>query len=785
MESQPRLTIQQVAVLGAGVMGAQIAAHFANAGIRVYLYDLPSEGKDPNAIVHKALKVLASLQPAPLADKSLISLIEAKNYTQHMNQLVECDLIIEAIAENMQWKIDLFTQIAPHIASHTLLASNTSGLSLQKLMQHLPNVLHQRFVGIHFFNPPRYMHLVELTATSKTDVLFLDQLEAFLTSELGKGVIRALDTPNFIANRIGVFAILAIFHHAERHQLAFDTVDALTGELIGHPKSATFRTADVVGLDTLIHVVHAAGSVLDTDPWREYYRVPAWLQALVDKGALGQKTRAGVYSKVKKSIHVMDINTGEYRPVAPDINQELMAQMAQQPLETLLLSLRKHEHPHAQFLWEIHRDVFHYAAVLLADIAESVRDVDQALQWGFAWKTGVFSLWQAAGWQAVTQAIQEDIEAQKTMSVTPLPDWVHNIEQVYSSQGAWSARQQQYLLPRDLAVYQRQYYRADQNHLPYGHTIFEDETVRCWTHDGEIAILSFKTKLHTISEAVLDSMQHCITLAEKHYSALILWQTAAPFSAGADLNQLHDAVTMNMPIAPVVEKFQQTSQLLRYCTIPTIAAVDGLAIGGGCEFLMHCDRVVAALESYIGLVEVGVGLIPAGGGCKLLAQRADQLTPASQDPSAYIQQYFETIATATVAKSAREAQRLGFLRPSDVIVMHSNEILHIAHQHARALASHYRPPQTQLIRVAGSACFANLQAHLVNLREGAFITTEEYHIGLAVAEVLTAGALPPNTQVTEAWLLVEECRVFTQLLTTDMTQQRIAHMLTTGKPLRR
>ena len=785
MESQTRLTIRQVAVLGAGVMGAQIAAHFANAGIRVYLYDLASEGKDPNAIIHKALKILTRLQPAPLADKSLISLIEAKNYTQHVAQLESCDLIIEAIAENMQWKTDLFSQIAPHIAPHALLASNTSGLSLQQLMAHLPEPLQQRFVGIHFFNPPRYMHLVELTATSKTDILSLDQLEAFLTRELGKGVIRALDTPNFIANRIGVFAILAIFHHAERYQLDFDTVDALTGELIGHPKSATFRTADVVGLDTLMHVINAAGSVLDTDPWRKYYRVPTWLQTLVEKGALGQKTRAGVYKKVKKAIHVMDVNSHEYRPVAADINQELMALAAQQPLDKLLLSLRDHPHPHAQFLWAIHRDVFHYAAVLLADIADSVRDVDQALQWGFAWKTGVFSLWQAAGWQAVTNAINEDIQAEKTMSTTPLPDWVHTIEKVYTAQGAWSARQQQYLLPRDLAVYQRQYYRADQECAPYGHAIFEDDFVRCWTHDGEIAILSFKTKLHTISEAVLDSMQHCIKLAAQHYSALILWQTTAPFSAGADLHQLHDAVITNTPIASVVEKFQQTSQLLRYCSIPTIAAVEGLAIGGGCEFLMHCDRVVAALESYIGLVEVGVGLIPAGGGCKLLAQRADQLTPATQDPSAYIQQYFETVATATVAKSAREAQQLGFLTSSDVIVMHSNEILHIAHQHARALAANYRPPQAQLIRVAGSACFANLQAHLVNLREGAFITEEEYHIGLAVAEVLTGSTLAPNTQVTEAWLLAEECRVFTQLLTTDMTQQRIAHMLNTGKPLRR
>ncbi len=398
-----KFIVRKAAVLGAGVMGAQIAAHLVNANVETLLFELPAEQGDPNANVIKAVENLKKQEPAPLSTPAKAACIQPENYHQNLELLKDCDIVIEAIAERMDLKSGLYQQVAPHLGEHTIFASNTSGLSMNQLARALPENLRHRFCGIHFFNPPRYMHLVELIACNESDAAMLDRLEEFLVTYLGKGVMRAKDTPNFIANRVGVFSVLAVMHHAREFGLAFDVVDALTGPLIGRPKSATFRTADVVGLDIPRTVINTMRDMLPGDPWHKYYAVPGWLQALVDKGALGQKSKRGVYQKVGKEIRVLDVGRQEYVRAAGEADKDIKELLKRKNPAEKLAELRAHPHPQAQFLWAIFRDLFHYCAVHLGEIADNARDLDFAMRWGFGWSQGPLETWQAAGWSKISR----------------------------------------------------------------------------------------------------------------------------------------------------------------------------------------------------------------------------------------------------------------------------------------------------------------------------------------------------------------------------------------------
>jgi len=391
------LLIRRAAVLGAGVMGAQIAAHLTNAGVDTVLFDLPAKDGPANGIVSKAIANLGKLKPAPLAHPSLAAALTPANYGSDLELLRGCDLIIEAIAERMDWKQELYRKMAPFVAEHAVLASNTSGLGINALADVLPEALRPRFCGVHFFNPPRYMHLAELIPARTTDAAVLDGLETFLTTYLGKGVVIARDTPNFIGNRIGVFSMLSTFHHTQEFGLGFDEVDSLTGPLIGRPKSATYRTADVVGLDTLDNVVRTMPDTLPDDPWRRYFQTPPWISALIGKGVLGQKTGAGIFRKVGQGIHVLDLDTQDYRPADRKAAPELVEILKLKDPAEKFARLRANQHPQAQFLWAVFRDLFHYSAYHLAEIADTCRDVDLAIRWGYGWAQGPFETWQAAG----------------------------------------------------------------------------------------------------------------------------------------------------------------------------------------------------------------------------------------------------------------------------------------------------------------------------------------------------------------------------------------------------
>jgi 3-hydroxyacyl-CoA dehydrogenase len=823
--------IRKVAVLGAGVMGAQIAAHLVNAGVETLLFELPSQEGDKNSNVIKALQELKKLDPSPLASSSKLAFIRMANYEQHLEKLRECDLVIEAIAERIEWKSELYHKVAPYLNERAIFASNTSGLSINQLAQAFPELLRHRFCGVHFFNPPRYMHLVELIASRTTDAPLLDQLETFLVSTLGKGVVRARDTPNFIANRIGVFSMLATKHHAHAFNLGFDMVDALTGRYLGRPRSATFRTLDIVGLDVFAHVVNTMRENLTDDPWHKHFELPAWFAYLVDQGSLGQKSKRGIYQKVGREIHVLDLHTREYRLSNAVVNSAVLDILRERDWEKKLSGLRSNPHPQAQFLWAVFRDVFHYCALQLEHIANDARDLDFAVRWGFGWDNGPFEIWQEAGWQQVASWIAGDIAAGKTMAATPLPAWVTDPARsgVHTPQGSYSPATSSYHLRSQLPVYLRQFFpdRLTGELCQYGQTVFENEHLRLWHRDDEIAILSFRTKMHTISHEVLDGILRAVDEAEAHFKALILWQSEPPFSYGANLlqlmqgvqepeaglfgkfkqaatrvkytiagggglNDLLGAATGRAPrVETVVAKFQQVSMRLKYAMVPTIAAVDGLAIGGGCEIAIHCTRIVATMESYIGLVEVGVGLLPSGGGCKEMAARAALeaqrfANDNRVDVFPYLRRYFQNIALGEVAKSAEMAREMGYLRASDIVVMNRFELLHVACEAARALnATDYRPPLAQRqIAVAGRTGIATLKAAMVNMLEGGFISDHDYTIGCRVAETMCGGDVDAGSLVDEQWLLDLERRNFMELLATFKTQDRIEYMLKNSKPLR-
>ncbi len=786
-----KLLVRRAAILGAGVMGAQIAAHLTNAGVDTVLFDLAAKEGHPDGVVLKAIANLGKLSPAPLASKALAEAITPANYDSGLDQLRDCDLIIEAIAERMDWKQDLYRKIAPFVPAHAVLASNTSGLGINALASVLPEEMRHRFCGVHFFNPPRYMHLAELIPATTTDAAVLEGLETFLVTQLGKGVVYAKDTPNFIGNRIGVFSILSVIHHTAAFKLGFDEVDALTGPLLGRPKSATYRTSDVVGLDTMAHVIKTMADTLPNDPWHGFFQSPAWLSALIGKGALGQKTGAGIFRKVGKDIVVLDLEKQDYRAAdraaAPEVVEILKLK---NPVEKFA-RLRASEHPQAQFLWACFRDLFHYSAYHLADIANTARDVDLAIRWGYGWAQGPFETWQSADWQQVAAWIVDDIAAGKSMSTAALPAWVLDGRSgVHAAEGSYSPSRNAVQPRSTLPVYQRQRFPdalLGEKFAP-GTTVFENDGLRMW-HDGDdVAVVSFKTKMHTVSDAVLDGLQEAVSRAERDFAGMVIWQPKEPFSAGADLAGALGALQAGKlaEFEAMVENFQRTSQRIKYSLVPVVAAVRGLALGGGCEFQMHSARTVAHLESYIGLVEAGVGLLPAGGGLKEFAVRASAAAGPGGDVFAELKKIFETVAMAKVSNSAVNAKELGLLRAGDKVVFNAFELLHIAKAEARGLAEGgYRPPlPARRIQVAGDVGIATFKMLLVNMLEGRFVSPYDYEIAERIATVLCGGKVDRGALVDEEWLLKLERQHFVELAQQEKTQARIGHMLKTGKPLR-
>lgn len=795
-----RFNVRKVAVLGAGVMGAQIAAHLVNVKVPVVLFDLPAKEGPKNGVVTKAVEGLKKIKPSPLGIPEDAALIQQANYEEHLELLKDCDLVIEAIAERMDWKLDLYTKVAPFIAPHAIVASNTSGLSITKLSEVLPQEIKPRFCGIHFFNPPRYMYLVELIPTPTTRPEILDQLEGFVTTALGKGVVRAKDTPNFVANRVGIANMLSTMKEAENFGLSYDVVDDLTGKKLGRASSGTFRTADVVGLDTMAHVMKTMQDNLKDDPFYGTYATPKPVAALIEQGALGQKTGAGFYKKVGKDILRLDPGAnggkGEYVPGGGKADEIVARMLKKTPAERLKL-LRESTNPQAQFLWAILRNGFHYAAVHLAEVADSAREVDLALRWGFGMTQGPFELWQQAGWKQVAEWVKADIDAGKALSNAPLPAWVFDgREGVHTPEGSWSASQNKYLPKSTLPVYERQHFpealfgSGAQDPLKAGTQEFKNEEVRVWTLDGEVLIATITAKLHLISQAVTEGLLKAVEIAEAKYKGLVIWSPDDVFSAGANLEALMPVFMKSgsKGIAPEEKKLQDAMLRIRYASVPVVSAIRGIALGGGCELAVYSAKRVAAMESYMGLVEVGVGLIPGGGGLTYIARRAAEMASAGNanaDILKFLTDGFTSAAMAKVGTSAIENRKNGYLLWSDVIVPNKDELLFVATQQAKSMYdSGYRAPAKTLFPVAGRNGIATIKAQLVNMRDGGFISQHDFHIGVLIADVVCGGDVDAGSLVSEEYLMALERKHFCGLLDSPKTQERIMGMLSTGKPVR-
>jgi 3-hydroxyacyl-CoA dehydrogenase len=796
--------VRKVAVLGAGVMGAQIAAHLVNAKVEAVLFDLPAKEGPSRGIAMKAIESLKKMNPAPLGHPSLAAHIRPASYEEDLELLRDCDLVIEAIAERLDWKLDLYRKVAPFLAPHAILATNTSGLSIASLAEGLERSVRARFCGVHFFNPPRYMPLVELIPTRDTEAPVVERLEAFLTTTLGKHCVRAKDTPNFIANRIGIWGIMATVREAERFGLGFDVVDDLTGAKLGRAKSGTFRTADIVGLDTVAHVMKTMQDQLQDDPFHALYETPAVFATLLGKGALGQKTGAGFYRKDGKAILRFDAAKGDYVPAGAKADETVARMLKKKTWAERLQLLRESKNPQAQFVWALLRDSFQYAAIKLAEIADNARDVDLAMRFGFGANEGPFEIWQQAGWEQVAGWVRDDIAAGHALSAEPLPAWVFEgpvAERggVHQPLGSWSAARNVFVPRADAPLYRRQLFRpsvAGENApspATSGNTLFEDESIRLWTLAergvDDVVVASIKTKVHAIGPGVIAGLMQGIELAERDYKGLVVWSPDEPFSVGADLQAMLPVFMSGgvKAIEAEEKKLQDAMLRLRYAQVPTVAAVAGMALGGGCELAVHCARRVAALESYIGLVEVGVGLIPGAGGLAYGARRAAEEQRAAPDAALldFLKKYVMAAGTAQVSRSAIEARAMGWLLESDSIVFNRSELLYSAIREAKAMHdAGWRPPLAAPFAAAGRDAAATIVAQLVNMRDGGLITAHDFHLGRTIAEVMCGGDVEAGAMVDEAWLMGLERKAFVALLTHPKTQERIMGMMQTGKPVR-
>ena len=801
----------KIAVLGSGTMGGQIAAHFANLGFEVVMFDTSHEA------ISKSLNMMKKLKPTPLASQSVIGLIKTSTYDT-MDVLSKCDFIIESVVENLDIKKQLFSNIAPYVNDDAVLVTNTSGLSIQKIAEHSPESLRSRIFGVHFFNPPRYLPLVELIRTSFSDEKLLHKAEGFITSALGKEVVYAKDSPAFIANRIGVFSFLAVLKHAENFSLSADTVDALTGKRVGRPASATFRTLDVVGLDVMSNVVKNIYENAKDDPWVELFKLPDWIDNLIAEGSLGSKTKKGIYEKIGKDIYVYDPASDEYRLSDKTISSEVKKILKENGnIENSLLALSKSDDPQAQFLWSVHRDVFHYACYQLEHVAETVRCVDLALKSGFAWQRGIFEQVQLTGWSEVRDSLNVDINNGAALSSESLPSWVLDKSFVYSDEGAYDPNKNQYTPRSSHPVYDRQLLKpllkGEKQHQQ--EILLDGESTKLVNIGDGVASISFKTKMNVLSSSVLTELPKCLDFLEDNgFNALIFKQEQEHFCAGANLYEIISAIKLGLlekdpgvtskakkkafelmhpelpklgklySIKKIVAMLQELFMRLKHGKILTIAAVDGLALGGGCELLLHCNKVVASMNSYIGLVEVGIGALPAGCGSKEMTLRAFT-NKESDDIFPLLSKYFEQIAMAKVSASALEAKEMGYLKADDVIIANPNELLYVAKQQALALLdSGFKSPLDSTFKVVGKAGYANIMAQVTNLHEGHFISEHDNYIVTHLAKVMTGSKVEENTTVNSQMILDLERKYFIKLLSTKKTQDRIEYMLRNSKPLR-
>jgi len=791
--------INRVAVLGAGVMGATIAAHLANAGLEILLLDIVPKELDKqeeeqgltlespavrSRIAGNGLKGLLRMKPAPFYLGEYIEQIEIGNLEDDLGKLKECDWVIEVVVEYMPIKLDLFKKIVPHLASGTILTTNTSGLSVNEMAEVLPDEVRKNFLATHFFNPPRYMRLMEIVPCRDTDQQVLQELADFIATRLGKGIVYAKDTTNFIANRIGTYAIFKGIEHMTDLEMTVEEVDAVAGPATARPKSAAFRTADLVGLDTLGHVATNSYDLLPDDEERDVFKLPEFIQNMLKNGQLGNKSRQGFYKKEmvdgKRQIFYFDYAGGEYVPLKKPKFPSIMAvKLVDDPAQRVKMVISGSDKG-ADFAWRSIRDTLIYAVNRIPEIADDVVNIDNAMRWGFNWEIGPFEIFDAIGVQRFVKRAEKD-------GVT-VPESLKNLDAFYrfNEDGAkeYYDLQQGAYVPVPV--------KEGQIHLEIlkkGGRVVE-KNANCSVIDLGDGVFGFEfhSKMNAISGDILAMTHKAVKRAEQEGVGLVIGNRGTNFSVGANLMMIAVALAEGAydDINMAIRAFQKATMAVKYAKVPVVSAPFGMTLGGGAEFCLHSDGINAYAETYMGLVEIGVGLLPAGGGTKEMSMRAIELAQKyKSDVQPFIIKNFEQIAMAKVSMGAAELTGMGYMRHGDSITMDVEQLITDAKQKVLALAVNYRPKRrAEKLPAPGRGISSAIKSQLWNMKMGNFITEYEAEMGTVIAQVMCGGDVNPGTLISEDYLLQLERESFLKLAGNKKTAQRIQHMLKRGKPLR-
>ncbi len=792
--------IRKVAVLGAGVMGSGIAAHVANAGVQALLLDIvppkanPGEDTSSKAFRNKfaasALANLKKAKPAPLFTQRALAAIEIGNLEDDLARLSECDWVIEVVKEDLEVKRSLFAKIEPHLAPHAIVSSNTSGLSIQGMLEGRSERFAKHFLVTHFFNPVRYMKLLELVSGPATLPSVVETIHRFGEETLGKGIVYGKDTTNFIANRIGTYGMLKVLAELPTSGLSIEAVDKIFGPAMGRPKSAVFRTADIVGLDTFLHVAKNCYDTLTGDEEREVFKAPEFVEQMVAKGLLGDKTGSGFYKKSKgpggeKAILSLDVKTLEYGPQQKVRFDSLGAARDIEDVGARIAAVMNGSDAAAKLAEKSTLETLAYASRRIPEIADDVVNIDRAMRWGFGWDLGPFEVWDAYG-------VAKGVARMKELGLKPAA-WVEEMLAAgrTSFYGVEGARTTYWDIPSRSAKAVPENARTLRvEYLKRGNAkIAGNNSASLWDMGDGVTLLEFHSKMNSIDDDIIAMMNTALDETEKNHLGLVIGNDGSNFSAGANLMALLMAIKSDEweAVRKLVSEFQKANQRMRYSPVPVVSAPFNLALGGGAEVTMGANAVQASAELYIGLVEVGVGLIPGGGGnLELLRNVAGPFAgDKSFDPLPFLKKVFLQIATAKVATSAEEAREAGFLRESDGITLNRDFLLSDAKERVIGMAkSGFRPPRPTEFYLAGPSGAATIDMMLYDMELNGQVTAHDRKVGKLLAKVLTGGAISAGTPVSEERMLELELEAFMSLAGEEKTQDRMMHMLEKGKPLR-
>ncbi|EMT45264.1 3-hydroxyacyl-CoA dehydrogenase/enoyl-CoA hydratase family protein [Anoxybacillus flavithermus] len=791
------MRIKKAAVLGSGVMGSGIAAHLANVGIPTLLLDIvPKELTEEekakgwtlehkqvrNRIVNQAVARLLKQKPAPLMSKANASLIEVGNFEDDFHRLAECDWIIEVVVERLDVKKSVFEKVDAVRKPGSIVSSNTSGISIEAMAEGRSEDFKKHFLGTHFFNPPRYLKLLEIIPTKHTDRAVVAFMKQFGENVLGKGVVLAKDTPNFIANRIGTYGLLVTVREMMKGGYSVGEVDSVTGPLIGRPKSATFRTLDVVGLDTFIHVANNVFEKVEGEE-KEAFTVPSFMKTMVEKGWLGSKSGQGFFYKKGKDIFELNYETLEYEPTkklkAPSIEMSKQAKGTANKLKALVYANDRA----GQLLWNILSPTLLYSAQLLGEIADDIVAIDRAMKWGFGWELGPFEMWDAIG-------VKQSVEKMKAEG-RQVPSWVEDL--LASGYETFYKRERGFV-----SYYDRgQYNPVEENEKVIHIQRLKEQKGVIKKNSGaslidlgdDVALLEFHSPNNAIGFDIVQMINYALEEVDRNYKGLVIGNQGKNFCVGANLAMiLMEAQDDNyFEIEMVVRQFQQAMMNIKYSTKPVVVAPFAMTLGGGTEICLPASRIQAAAETYMGLVEVGVGLIPGGGGNKELYIKHLSGMPngVEFDLQKVANKVFETIAMAKVSTSAAEARELNFLNAQDSISINGDHLIHDAKQTVLALyESGYKPPVRRKVPVVGETGYATLLLGAQGMYHSGYISEHDLKIAKKLAYVIAGGSVPYGTEVDEQYLLDLEREAFLSLVGEPKTQARMQHMLVKGKPLR-